>query len=568
MNLDELIKTMDVKPRFCLDWYNNEDLYCDGDVEDVIIQLIADNKSEDYVDAIAKQYSWPTFYHLTHIRKNILNWYPFRTDAKVLEIGCGFGAITNMLCEKCQSVTAVELSKKRATGALLRCRDKDNLEIIVGNLNDIQFEDKFDYITLIGVLEYQGKYTNGVNPYVDFLKKVKGLLKPDGKLLVAIENQYGLKYWCGDREDHTSIPFDGMNQYMYSNNGIRTFSKKMLKDILQASGFDNTYFYYPMPDYKLPSVIYSQDYLPKNGCMHNVKFYYVPDNKTLVADESRIYDDVVQNGVFEFFANSFLVECSVKGNVGEVTFASLSSKRFAEYQVGTRILKHGKVEKFALNSEVGTGHVENILKQEADLEDRGVNLIRSAWCDQNLVTDYCDAKSLEEIVVAAYKKNDLERVLQIIDKVYEDILKSSEEVEWTKNILYDINPAAVLDEKKYGPILRVAYIDMILQNAFLKDDTLIWFDQEWVLENVPAKYVLFRMIKVFYESYSEMEALIPAKLIKERYELQPVWEDFEQIDMSFHQCVIDLLGCAEYDGFTGKNIKEVCLNSISRIVRV
>lgn len=65
------------------------------------------------------------------------------------------GAITELLCKKAKNVTAVELSKNRATATYLRCRNYDNLEIIVGNLNDIQFSKKYDYITLIGVLEYQ-----------------------------------------------------------------------------------------------------------------------------------------------------------------------------------------------------------------------------------------------------------------------------------------------------------------------------------------------------------------------------------------------------------------------------
>ena len=76
-----------------------------------------------------------------------------------MEIGAGCGALTGLLCDKCKKVTAVELSKRRATAAQLRCREKDNLEVIVGNLNDIEFGEKFDYITLIGVLEYQGTYT-------------------------------------------------------------------------------------------------------------------------------------------------------------------------------------------------------------------------------------------------------------------------------------------------------------------------------------------------------------------------------------------------------------------------
>ena len=40
---DELIKKMQPKPKFNLKWYKDADLYSDGDVEDKIIQLIAEN---------------------------------------------------------------------------------------------------------------------------------------------------------------------------------------------------------------------------------------------------------------------------------------------------------------------------------------------------------------------------------------------------------------------------------------------------------------------------------------------------------------------------------------------
>lgn len=206
---EELIAKMNPCPKFNLQWYKNEDLYSDGEVEDFIIKIIAENRPEDYSNAVYEQFNWPIYYHLSPLRKNILNWYKFKLDSSVLEIGCGMGAITSVLCDECKDVTAVELSRKRATATLLRCREKENLEIIVGNLNDIEFDKKFDYITLIGVLEYQGTYTESTNPYMDFLVKIKQLLKPDGKLLVAIENQYGLKYWCGMPEDHVGIPFEG-----------------------------------------------------------------------------------------------------------------------------------------------------------------------------------------------------------------------------------------------------------------------------------------------------------------------------------------------------------------------
>ena len=228
-------------PKFNLSFYKNDDVYSDGDIEDEIVGLIADNEPGDYTDAIYEHFSWPAFYYLTNIRQNILNWYPFNSDSDVLEIGCGLGAITDMLCELAKSVTAVELSKRRASGAILRCRRKNNLEVIVGDLNDIKFDKKFDYITLIGVLEYQGSVSSSADPYVDFLKKIRTLLKPGGKLLIGIENKFGLKYWCGAHEDHTSVPFDGINDYSLSGSKVRTFSKSGLAELVRKSGFENSF---------------------------------------------------------------------------------------------------------------------------------------------------------------------------------------------------------------------------------------------------------------------------------------------------------------------------------------
>ena len=105
----EIIKEKNPKPQFNLKWYKEEDLYSEGDVEDLIIKLIAENEPEKYTRAIYNNFNWSTYYHLTHLRKNILNWYPFKEDCSVLEIGCGMGAITKMICERCHDVTAVEL---------------------------------------------------------------------------------------------------------------------------------------------------------------------------------------------------------------------------------------------------------------------------------------------------------------------------------------------------------------------------------------------------------------------------------------------------------------------------
>ena len=219
------------------------------------------------------------------------------------------GAITNILCEKASFVTAVDLSKQRTSAIIERCKDKDNLELIVGNFNDIKFSKKFDYITLIGVLEYAPLYTNSNNPFKSFLDYIKTLLKDDGKLLIAIENQMGIKYFSGAPEDHTGKIFDGITGYE-NKDGIRTFGKLELTNLLKNSGFDNTKFYYPLPDYKLPIKIFSDEYMPNEVTINDYTPYVANDNLGVIFDEKKVYSELIKNNMFQNMANSFFIEAS------------------------------------------------------------------------------------------------------------------------------------------------------------------------------------------------------------------------------------------------------------------
>ena len=563
---NELIEKLNPKPKFNLEWYKDEDLYSDGPVEDTIINIIAENEPEKYTDAILNKMSWPTYYHLTHLRKNILNWYPFDKEGSVLEIGCGLGAITSVLCDKCHDVTAVELSKRRAAAALLRCREKENLEIIVGNLNDIKFDKKFDYITLIGVLEYQGTFTDTDNPYLDFLMEIKKLLKPDGKLLIAIENKYGLKYWCGAREDHTGVPFEGMNQYTLSDRKVRTFARKELEELVKDSGFANTFFYYPMPDYKLPTIVYSQDSLPDNENMHNLLPYYIPDKITLVADEMAIYKDVIANGAFEFFANSFLVECSDSEDLGKVTRCSLSSERLLKYRIATVFTKDGTVEKFPLYEE-GAAHVAQISKNGSVLEKRGRKVLPAQLLDGRLVSEYVKWELAEERLLDACRRKNKFEFYRILDRVYQEILASSEHIAAEENIICTMDIDKDSSPEKYGPILRVGYLDMILRNAFNADGDLVWFDQEWVLESVPANFIFYRAVKEFYFSYQWVDKIISLNEVGIKYNLVSAWNNYRMLEGMFLDTVVDMAHVEEAKIYRGGN-KQACLENIKKLMRM
>ncbi|HIT90173.1 MAG TPA: class I SAM-dependent methyltransferase [Candidatus Merdenecus merdavium] len=290
------------------EFYKGTDHYSDGDIEDELLKYV--EESEDVLKILKNDNRWPILYHLSPVRQNILDWYPIGKDSQVLEIGAGCGAITGVLCKKAKNVTCIDLSKRRSLINANRNKRYDNLEIMVGNFNDIILEEKYDYITLIGVLEYAAYYTDSERPFVTFLENIKKMLKPGGKVLIAIENKFGLKYWGGAREDHTSVYFDGLEGYHHTGSKVRTFSKTQLTQILHQAGFFSNEFYYPYPDYKFPQQIFSNEYLPKHEDIIISMGSYDKDRLRLF-DENLVFGEIIEEEMFDFFTNSFFVEAGM-----------------------------------------------------------------------------------------------------------------------------------------------------------------------------------------------------------------------------------------------------------------
>jgi len=289
-----------------LSYYKGTDVYSDGLVEDDILFIVQQNKS--FRSVLEKDNRWPILYHLSPERRNLLEWYPFRRDAELLEIGAGCGALTGLFCEKVARVSAAELSEKRSRIVYERHHDADNLEVLAGNIMDIEFSRSFDYVTLIGVLEYAKSFINSQYPCQELLKRILSMLKPGGVLLVAVENKFGIKYFGGAREDHTGRSFDGIEGYP-SVEHVETFSKDELNELFCKSGYHSIQFYYPHPDYKLPDEIFSDAFLPElNHILQDAPNF--DQERIRLFSEKKALVNIIKNNKFDFFANSFLVLAS------------------------------------------------------------------------------------------------------------------------------------------------------------------------------------------------------------------------------------------------------------------
>lgn len=231
--------------------------YADGAEREVLSLLrAAEDVSSNSLIAWERHGEWPVRYHLSPERANLLRHLDF-CGLDVLELGAGMGAASRFLAENAGSFTAVEGSPERLEALKERLRDLGNWTAVLANAQDFQPEARFDAVCLIGVLEYAELYIDaegGETPALRLLRRAKGLLREGGRLIVAIENRNGLKYWAGAPEDHSGTMYHGICGYGPEPT-VRTFSRKVLLELLREAGFGDVEEFYPWPDYKTPSSV-------------------------------------------------------------------------------------------------------------------------------------------------------------------------------------------------------------------------------------------------------------------------------------------------------------------------
>lgn len=266
---------------------------------------------------------WEIFYHLTPKRKALLNWFDFQKNKSLLEIGAGCGALTGLFLEKGLIVTAQELEKQRGEIIKRRFKGENNLTVKTGNFAEFSSTKKFDYITLIGVLEYAGRFYNpSINfnnktnkPFIDLVSFAKSFLKKNGTLFIAIENKLGLKYLTGFPEDHYGLLYEGIHSYPHYN-GISTFSKNEIENILIKAGLKNILFYYPFPDYKTPSICLSEDFFYQKNQSITTLYPTQSHQLSVTSDINEpLFAQVLYNEkILHHFSNSFLIITNIEND--------------------------------------------------------------------------------------------------------------------------------------------------------------------------------------------------------------------------------------------------------------
>ena len=503
-----------------LEYYTQKDLYSDGDIEEQMLKMAKEGVTCE--DLSSEQVSFPVIYHFSDLRANILNWYPIKKSDSVLEIGAGCGAITGTLCEKAGQVTSVELSKRRAQINYYRNEKKDNLTIMVGNLNDMDLGQQYDYVVVNGVLEYAMSFTEGDTPYETFLGKMGSYLKNTGKLLIAIENKLGMKYFAGAPEDHTDIPFFGINGYP-GNHSVRTFSKTELQELVKKSGFPFQKFYYPYPDYKFPTEIFTDASLTTN---HYGKNYPIYTDKTVdLFSESAGIEAMKKEQIADRFVNSFLLVAGKQEleEKEEILYVKLNQGRRKEFRTLTQLIRKEEsvwAEKKPLCPEA-ENFIAGLKKTGAQKPGKGFSNLPCRYENGGIVYPVLSGKTLEDRIRDLVENEQTDEILRTLKHVYEHVFaQRKKEPEYQTKVFKEVfgeHPG-----KEYYECVSPANIDLICANIFEFGDDYEIIDYEWTFDfPVPVAFIMWRMIHELYYRLPKLGALYTQDDMNHEFGIEP-----------------------------------------------
>ena len=437
---------------------------------------------------------------------NILNWYPFEENQKVLEIADETEKLTEMLRKKCNIVKSIK------------------------QLSELDYiEEKFDIVTLIGINEYQK---------IDLEKlviKLEKILNPNGKILMAVDNKFGLRFWAGNPEKILNQKFTSLIGYNNEALKTETYTKKYIENILKGIGY-NTRFYYPLPDYKLPNVIFTDEQLPEYNSIDKYNPYFL-EKSDILFNEIDVFREILKTNkeIFTFFANSFLVEITKGEGNKKYKYISFNNMRKKQYQLITKI-SDTYVEKQEVD-EKATEHYENIKKNIKYLQENGIKTvdyvegkkIKSKYIEQKYLLNNILTEKLEQGKITEFE--------EIINSYIKEItIEPYKETEYEKTVFgkykIEIKDKSIIESMNF---VKNGLWDMTFKNCFWIENQFYFFDQEWNELNLPVEYILYRSILYTIS----LRRFISIEELFEKYNLKKYLLIFEQLDSKIQEQIRD-----------------------------
>ncbi len=236
----------------------------------ILEKIIKESKQKPWLEVVQKYTADnPWLNHIITSQNRADFLYLLDLEDKIcLDIGCGWGQITEPLSSMCQKVYATDANPIKVDFVKTRCiqAKHEKNEYFVSHTTKLPLvDDTIDFVFLVGVLEWIPEGFASGDPrdiQLQALQEIRRVLKKEGQLVIGIENSHGLKYFAGAPDDHAGLPQISYQDRATANSMMqekhkkdyRTYTYDMngYQQLLKEAGFytQKTKYYYPVKSYK------------------------------------------------------------------------------------------------------------------------------------------------------------------------------------------------------------------------------------------------------------------------------------------------------------------------------
>ena len=460
-------------------------LYVNADLESELKDIVFNDC--DFSEVIEENNVYEYHYLLSHLRQNLFNWYPFKKESSLLEIGASYGQLTELFTKKVKHVVSIEDSVSKAEIISKRAEDA---EVIVSDFNNINVDEKFDYIILCNIFEYAKLFQGSENPYKSYLAYLKNFLKEDGVILIAISNRLGLNYFAGFKEEHTNLYFAGINGFA-NTNYVETFSKTELENLIVSSGFRNYKFFYPYPNHEFPLIINTDKFVNKIPFERRLDYF---DNRYDLFREDRLNQTLAKDNLADYFSNSFLVEIrnsEIAFPTDEIDFVKLNADRLEKFRTITTIKSDGFVYKSPFSPE-SDEHITNMY-DESKFKLGKIKYLDCELIDNSIRYKLLKEESIETQILDSILQNNKEKFFKLMEDYYDALFYESFESKEYANSKF----LKVFKNGSNVPFHchEKSNLDLIFSNIFIINGEYVAIDYEWIFDfQIPLEYILYRVL--------------------------------------------------------------------------
>jgi len=538
------------------------------------IQMLLKSSGGNIREALSGNERLDYLYALSDQRELLLEWYDFEPEAKILQVGADYGAMTGFFCSCAGNVTVLDEDAASLETVKLRLPGRQNLicvqdslmgyaqklaEKVTANLADTAVNmavaaaqaeaaggamaagrGTYDYVIMAGTLEA---------PYEENIRAAKSLLKENGVLIVAAENALGMKYWAGSHKSENALTKRQLTALL----GGRQERDVGQERSGRQEDAGSLKFYYPMPDYRTPISIYTDRYLPKKGDLTRVTPAYDYPRYHMM-DMGEGFDAVCDDGLFDLYANSYLVFWSADAKrlaaEQERIFIKYNKTRREQFQIKTCICENAdgqrSVEKAALSLD-GMNHIWSFREKYEKLtsQHRTLKVAEPQFKEgknsvffQYLKGETWAQKLGEEIQRGTLPLTALRTAMDQIYDIAPEYRSGFEETGEFLEVFGNGLECSELELLKSDTSCMVSNIDALFENMLLTRDGIYCLDYEWVfLFPVPEHFVKYRILYYFREQYVSLMSQLSLEEMLAAFGIMPemaaVYEKMEQSFQNF-----------------------------------